>query len=92
MRYICAMRILPAGLLVLVLLGIGCSRSVDKVPNRLYHRTTAQFNVLFNGREALLEAQRQAEKNHKDAVDEWLPVYPGPVSYTHLTLPTKRIV
>lgn len=77
MRYICAMRILPARLLVFVLLGIGCSRSVDKVPNRLYHRTTAQFNVLFNGREALLEAQRQAEKNHKDAVDEWLPVYPG---------------
>ena len=71
------MRILPAGLVLLLLFGTGCSRSVDKVPNRLYHRTTAQFNVLFNGREALLEAQRQAEKNHKDAVDEWLPVYPG---------------
>ena len=71
------MRILPAGFFALVLLGAGCSRSVDKVPNRLYHRTTAQYNVLFNGREALLEAQRQAEKNHKDAVDEWLPVYPG---------------
>jgi tetratricopeptide (TPR) repeat protein len=77
MRYFCTMRILPAVLGALVLLGFGCSRSVDKVPNRLYHRTTAQFNVLFNGREALLEAQRQAEKNHKDAVDEWLPVYPG---------------
>jgi len=77
MRYFHAMRILPAGFFALVLLGAGCSRSVDKVPNRLYHRTTAQYNVLFNGREALLEAQRQAEKNHKDAVDEWLPVYPG---------------
>lgn len=54
-----------------------CSRSVDKAPNRFYHRTTAHFNVLFNGREALLEAQRQAEKNHKDAVDELLPIYPG---------------
>ena len=65
------------GLLALALMVGACSRSVDKAPNRFYHRATAQFNVLFNGREALLEAQRQAEKNHKDAVDDFLPVYSG---------------
>lgn len=77
MRYSSVVKWIPLGLLGLALLVGACSRSVDKVPNRFYHRTTAHFNVLFNGREALSEAQRQAEKNHKDAVDDFLPVYPG---------------
>lgn len=77
MRYSSVVKWIPVGLLGLALITGACSRSVDKAPNRFYHRTTAQFNVLFNGREALVEAQRQAEKNHKDAVDDFLPVYPG---------------
>lgn len=54
-----------------------CSRTKDKAIPRFYHRTTAKYNILFNGTEAIGEAVFTNESGHKDDFSAFIPPYPG---------------
>jgi tetratricopeptide (TPR) repeat protein len=61
---LCSMRIVLVAVMVFFVLA-GCSTRKDGFVNRAYHQTTTQYNVLFNGNEALnqgIEAQTEAHQ------------------------------
>ena len=64
---------------------VGCSRKKDKFLNKNFHSITTKYNYLYNGNNLLAEALESLNEEEKDNFWE-------SVSYTHLTLPTKRIV
>lgn len=60
---------------LLVLFLCGCSTSKDKWANRTYHNVVAHYNALWNGENALKDAQRTVEKSWKDDYTRILPVF-----------------
>ncbi len=62
-------------LLLLVLLGVGCSQEKDAFLNRTYHRLTTRDNGWFNANEKLKEVIRGIEDAHIDDYDELLPLF-----------------
>ena len=59
-----------------ILVTVGCSTKKDAAINRFYHKTTAKFNPLFNGEEALRYGLLDVTLNHNDNYWLRLPVDP----------------
>lgn len=64
--------------IVLLLLFGSCSTRKNTFPNRAYHTTTARFNVLFNGKEAMKAGEAELETKVKDNYTTLLPIYNYP--------------
>lgn len=60
-----------AGLVLLA----ACSRSKDIFTARTYHRMVSKYNVLFNGEQALLKAQKTLKSSHEEDFNQILPVF-----------------
>lgn len=65
---------------------LGCSRKVNKFPNRAFHSTTTKYNVLFNGQQSLDEAIFKLHDGYVEDYDKILPVYVFPDEETAKTL------
>ncbi len=61
-------------LLVLTAL-TACSTKKNTFIRRVYHNVTAHYNVYWNGKEALLEAEEELENLAKDNYNKVLPVF-----------------
>ncbi len=69
-------RFLSALLLTLGILAlVSCSTKKNTFTRRVYHNLTAHYNVYWNGKEALLEAEEELEKNADDNYNMILPVF-----------------
>ncbi len=68
-------RIFPALLLLTVFIVIACSTKKNTFSRRAYHNLTAHYNVYWNGKEALLEAEDELDKIVVDNFNVILPVY-----------------
>ena len=55
---------------------VGCSAKKDSFVNRAYHGTTAKFNPLFNGTEALRFGRLDIENNYQD--NYWVQLHVAP--------------
>lgn len=64
--------------IVLLFLFGSCSTRKNTFPNRAYHTTTARFNVLFNGKEAMKAGEAELENKVKDNYTTLLPIYNYP--------------
>ncbi|MFV0530899.1 MAG: tetratricopeptide repeat protein [Flavobacteriales bacterium] len=62
---------------VFLLIIAGCSVKKDNFTNRFYHKSTAWFNILFNGEESLKKELKNTEKNFQEDYGGLLPVLPG---------------
>lgn len=62
---------------VFLLIMVGCSVKKDNFTNRFYHKSTAWFNTLFNGEDALKQELKNTEKNFQEDYGGILPVLPG---------------
>ena len=70
---------LLASLAVILLLAFSsCSTRKNTFPNRAFHNTTARFNVLFNGKEAMKAGEAELETKVKDNYTTLLPIYNYP--------------
>lgn len=56
----------------------GCSTSKNTFPNRAYHNVTCRYNVLWNGRQSMKQAEEELSKLSKDNYTATLPVYNYP--------------
>ncbi|MFV0237040.1 MAG: tetratricopeptide repeat protein, partial [Flavobacteriales bacterium] len=56
---------------------VGCSVKKDNFKNRFYHKSTAWFNTLFNGKNALNQELKRIEKDFQEDYGGILPVLPG---------------
>ena len=63
---------------IALLLLSSCSTRKNTFPNRAYHNTTARFNVLFNGKEAMKAGEAALETKTKDNYTTILPIYNYP--------------
>ncbi|PHR96256.1 MAG: hypothetical protein COA80_09185, partial [Leeuwenhoekiella sp.] len=63
-------------LLVTLLLAVlaGCSRKKDKFLSRNFHAITAEYNTLFNGRQAFEQGRDALIEGYQDNFWEILPV------------------
>ncbi len=61
--------------LVPVFLLLSCSTEKNTFTRRVYHNLTAHYNVYWNGREALLEAELELDKQADDNYTKVLPVF-----------------
>ncbi len=52
-----------------------CSNKKNTFTRRVFHNLTAHYNVYFNGKEALLAAERELENSVSDNYMKILPVY-----------------
>ncbi|MBU2652104.1 MAG: tetratricopeptide repeat protein [Bacteroidetes bacterium] len=69
-------RFLYAALLFLaVLFLISCSTKKNTFTRRVYHNLTSHYNVYWNGKQALLEAEVELEKLADDQYNKVLPVF-----------------
>lgn len=67
------------GIILPILVGItGCSTSKNTFPNRAYHNVTCRYNVLWNGQQAMKQAEAELDKLSKDNYTATLPVYNYP--------------
>lgn len=64
--------------IIALLLLSSCSTRKNTFPNRAYHNTTARFNVLFNGKEAMKAGEAVLETKVKDNYTTILPIYNYP--------------
>ena len=62
-------------LMVFVVVITGCSTQKAKFANKLYHNTTAHYNVWWNGNESLKEAKKQLDTKTIDDYTSILSVY-----------------
>ncbi len=60
----------------MLFIGSSCSTKKNKWNRRVYHNLTGHYNAYFNGEQALKEAIKDIEANHKDDYTEILDVYP----------------
>ncbi|WP_348772834.1 hypothetical protein [Aquimarina sp. MMG016] len=60
--------------LLVALLGSGCSRKKDKFLNRTWHDMTTKNNTLYNGRNAYADGQEELIQTYRDNFWELLPV------------------
>jgi tetratricopeptide (TPR) repeat protein len=58
-----------------VLLSVSCSTKKNTFTRRAFHNLTSHYNVYWNGRESLREAEEEMEKRVKDNYTEVLPVF-----------------
>ncbi len=66
-------------LLAVLAAGItGCSTSKNTFPNRAYHNVTCRYNVLWNGKQSMKQAEEELSKLSKDNYTATLPVYNYP--------------
>ncbi len=66
-------------LLAVLAIGIsGCSTSKNTFPNRAYHNVTCRYNVLWNGKQSMKQAEEELSKLSKDNYTATLPVYNYP--------------
>ena len=56
----------------------GCSTSKNTFPNRAYHNVTCKYNVYWNGKQAMKDAEKELAKLSKDNYTATLPVYNYP--------------
>ena len=61
--------------LLLTMVMAGCSTQKAKFMNKLYHNTTAHYNVWWNGNESMKEARKQLETIAVDDYTRILPMY-----------------
>ncbi len=63
--------------IALLLTGLlfSCSTHKNTAGTRFYHRTTAHFNTMYNGRVAFDEGVEAQQKGHVDNYTELLPMY-----------------
>mgnify|MGYP006293911907 FL=1 len=54
---------------------ISCSTKKNTFTRRVYHNLTAHYNVYWNGKEALLEAENELANNADDNYNRILPVF-----------------
>jgi tetratricopeptide (TPR) repeat protein len=58
-----------------VLFAVACSTKKNTFIRRAYHNLTSHYNVYWNGRESLREAELELQQKVKDNYNEVLPVY-----------------
>lgn len=67
------------GLVALVVVGMtSCSTSKNTFPNRVYHNVTCRYNVFWNGKQSMKQADAEMVKLSKDNYTTTLPVYNYP--------------
>lgn len=67
---------------------VSCSRQKDNFFSRTYHRTTAKFNILFNGEQSYQQGYNSLVTGHEDRYDEMLDIYPfGSVEQAQAVVP-----
>ncbi len=66
------------GIVLVTVLLSSCSTRKNTFPNRAFHNTTARFNVLFNGKEAMKEGEAVLETKVQDNYTTTLPIYNYP--------------
>jgi tetratricopeptide (TPR) repeat protein len=59
----------------LLLLLAACSREKDLFTARLYHEMVTQYNIIFNGEQALLQARKSLRSSTELKFDSLLPVF-----------------
>lgn len=64
--------------IIAMLLLSSCSTRKNTFPNRAFHNTTARFNVLFNGKEAMKAGEEVLATKVKDNYTTVLPIYNYP--------------
>jgi len=67
--------LVPALLSGLLLFGWSCSTKKNTFTRRAYHNLTSHYNVYWNGRESLKEAEMLMQDNVKDNYSDVLPVF-----------------
>jgi len=60
--------------LLLIIIGLSCSRKKDKWTNRTWHDVTTKNNTLYNGRVAFDKGKQDIVQTYKDNFWELLPV------------------
>ena len=61
-------------LLLIVILIASCSRKKDKFINRTWHSVGTEYNILYNGNNALLEGRKTLNEGYADNYWEILPI------------------
>lgn len=65
----------PAMLLVLVIVLGSCSTKKNSFTRRMYHNLTSHYNVYWNGKEALIQAEQELQAGIKENYNMILPLY-----------------
>ncbi len=65
-----------SSIFLMLWLFFSCSNSKNKFVNKTFHKTSAKYNVLFNGRNSLEKAEELIVDNYNDDFTETLPVSP----------------
>lgn len=61
-------------LLLIVILIVSCSRKKDKFINRTWHSVGTEYNILYNGNNALQEGRKTLNESYADNYWEILPI------------------
>lgn len=61
--------------LLAMIIVVSCSTKKNTFFRRAYHNLTAHYNVYWNGKEAMIEAEKELEKLNQDNYNRVLPVY-----------------
>ncbi len=62
-------------ILLLVFVLVSCSTKKNSFTRRLYHNLTSHYNVYWNGKEALIQAEKEMEESIKDNYNIILPMF-----------------
>lgn len=62
-------------LLFMILFLVSCSTKKNSFTRRLYHNLTAHYNVYWNGKEALIQAEQEMQEGIRDNYNQILPMY-----------------
>ncbi len=65
----------PAILFVLVIVLGSCSTKKNSFTRRMYHNLTSHYNVYWNGKEALIEAEKELQAAVKENYNMVLPMF-----------------
>lgn len=66
---------IPAFLILMIIVAAACSTKKNTFSRRAYHNLTSHYNVYWNGRESLREAQLDLAERVKDNFSEVIPVF-----------------
>lgn len=61
--------------MLLMLILVSCSTKKNTFSRRLYHNLTSHYNVYWNGKEALLQAEKELEEGIQDNYTMILPMF-----------------
>jgi len=59
----------------LLIILVGCSTKKNTFTRRLYHNLTSHYNVYWNGKEAMIEAEKELKATIRDNYNMTLPVF-----------------